>query len=243
MLGAKLGIGPYVQRLQGELDRVAAADVQAWADWLYEAWADDIEVRLHPFRQRRLRNDCHAHGRGPGQKYPQACRSQSTNRSGRLKVLSLTEQPGLDLWPWATDVGYDRQIFVQQLMNFGRPGDLLIAISGSGNSPNVLAAVDWANRHGLKTFGLTGYEGGKLKRVAWPAAACTCRWTTHGDVVESIHLCLFHWVLNDVFARINHEGPSRSPSCAEPGRGLREFSCSTLEIQNLELRSQASACF
>ena len=115
--------------------------------------------------------------------------------------MSLTDNLG---WILAVgnDCGYD-QIFVQQLMNYGGPGDLAIAISGSGNSPNVLAAVDWANRHGLDTFGLTGYDGGKLRKSA-----------QHGlhvplddmGMVESIHLALFHWVLNDVYARINHEG-------------------------------------
>ena len=91
----------------------------------------------------------------------------------RLKVLSLTDNVG---WIMAVgnDLAYD-QIFVQQLMNFGGAGDVVIAISGSGNSPNVLKAVDWANRHGLLTFGLTGYDGGKLKEmqqdglhVDWP---------------------------------------------------------------------------
>jgi D-sedoheptulose 7-phosphate isomerase len=119
----------------------------------------------------------------------------------RLKVLSLTDNAG---WMMAVgnDLAYD-QIFVQQLMNYGSAGDLVIAISGSGNSLNVLNAVDWASRHGLTTFGLTGYSGGKLKQMQ-----------KHGlhvelddmGMVESIHLCLFHWVLNDVFARINNEG-------------------------------------
>ena len=88
-------------------------------------------------------------------------------------------------------------------MNYGGEGDLLLAISGSGNSPNILTAVDWANRHGLVTFGLTGYNGGKLKQMQ-----------QHGlhvelddmGMVESLHLAIFHWVLNDVFARINREG-------------------------------------
>ena len=88
-------------------------------------------------------------------------------------------------------------------MNYGSRGDLVIAISGSGNSPNVLNAVDWANRHGLKTFGLTGYDGGKLRRTA--AAGMHVPLDDMG-MVESIHLCLFHWVLNDVYARINREG-------------------------------------
>jgi D-sedoheptulose 7-phosphate isomerase len=115
--------------------------------------------------------------------------------------MSLTDNLGWIL-ALGNDVGYD-SIFVQQLMNYGRAGDLVVAISGSGNSPNVLNAVDWANRHGLTTFALTGFNGGKLKPMAH-----------HGlhvelddmGMVESIHLALFHWVLNDVFARINSQG-------------------------------------
>jgi len=78
-----------------------------------------------------------------------------------LKVLSLTDNAGW-LMAVGNDLDYD-QIFVQQLMNYGSEGDVVIAISGSGNSPNVLNAVEWANRHKLVTFGLTGYSGGKLK--------------------------------------------------------------------------------
>jgi len=119
----------------------------------------------------------------------------------RLKVMSLTDNLG---WILAVgnDVGYD-QIFVQQLMNYGREGDLVIAISGSGNSPNVLAAVEWAKRHQLRSFALTGYDGGRLRKVA--DAGLHVPLDDMG-MVESIHLCLFHWVLNDVYARINKEG-------------------------------------
>jgi len=119
----------------------------------------------------------------------------------RLKVLSLTDNVG---WIMAVgnDVAYD-QIFVQQLMNYGRPGDLVLAISGSGNSPNVLHAVDWANRHGLVTFGLTGYSGGKLLQMQQDGVHVAL---DDMGMVESIHLCLFHWVLNDVHARINALG-------------------------------------
>jgi D-sedoheptulose 7-phosphate isomerase len=119
----------------------------------------------------------------------------------RLKVMSLTDNLG---WILAVgnDCGYD-QIFVQQLMNYGRAGDLAVAISGSGNSPNVLAAVDWANRHGLTTFGLTGYSGGKLRKLAQAGLHVPL---DDMGMVESIHLCAFHWVLNDVFARINRAG-------------------------------------
>ena len=88
-------------------------------------------------------------------------------------------------------------------MNYGRAGDLVIAISGSGNSPNVLNAVDWANRHKLITYGLTGYRGGRLKEMQQGGLHVAL---DDMGMVESIHLCLFHWVLNDVFARINQTG-------------------------------------
>ena len=88
-------------------------------------------------------------------------------------------------------------------MNYGGPGDLAVGISGSGNSSNVLAAVDWANRHGLLTFGMTGYDGGKLKQIEQAGLHVPL-----GDMgmVESIHACAIHWVVDDVFAHINSEG-------------------------------------
>jgi D-sedoheptulose 7-phosphate isomerase len=88
-------------------------------------------------------------------------------------------------------------------MNYGRDGDLAIAISGSGNSPNIIAAVDWANRHKLVTFGLTGYNGGRLREMQQFGLHVPL---DDMGMVESIHLAVFHWVLNDVYARINREG-------------------------------------
>ena len=75
----------------------------------------------------------------------------------RLKVLSLTDNTPYIL-AWGNDEGFER-IFVEQLKNFASPGDMLISISGSGNSPNVLRAVEWANSHGLTTWGVTGFDG------------------------------------------------------------------------------------
>tara|TARA_Y100000758_G_scaffold280413_1_gene227419 strand:- start:2235 stop:2672 length:438 start_codon:yes stop_codon:yes gene_type:complete len=119
----------------------------------------------------------------------------------RLKVLSLTDNVGW-ITAVANDLDYD-QVYVQQLMNYGTPGDLLIAISGSGNSANILHAVDWANRHQLMTFGLTGFDGGLLKQSQQDGLHVELE---DMGMVESIHLCLFHWVLNDLFARINKAG-------------------------------------
>ncbi len=119
----------------------------------------------------------------------------------RLKVLSLTDNTPYIL-AWGNDEGFER-IFVEQLKNFASPGDMLISISGSGNSPNVLRAVEWANSHQLTTWGVTGFDGGQLQQLA--------DHNLHVDsddmgLVESVHLVAFHWVLDDVYARINGIG-------------------------------------
>ncbi len=119
----------------------------------------------------------------------------------RLRVLSLTDNLGW-IMAAANDLDYD-QVFVQQLMNYGKQGDLLIAISGSGNSANILEAVRWAGDHGVETFGLTGYTGGKLKQLQDDGLHVEL---DDMGIVESLHLLLFHWVLNDVHARINQRG-------------------------------------
>ena len=198
MLGAILDRNAYLSRLQEEIARVNSEELQKWADLIYEAWEQDRWVYIFGNGGSGTTASHMSEDLGKSTLRPSDLNDESKKR---LKVLSLTDNLG---WIMAVgnDCAYD-QIFVQQLMNYGRAGDLVIAISGSGNSPNVLNAVDWANRHGLVTFGLTGYSGGKLKTLQ-----------QHGlhvalddmGMVESIHLCLFHWVLNDVFARINHEG-------------------------------------
>jgi D-sedoheptulose 7-phosphate isomerase len=116
----------------------------------------------------------------------------------RLKILSLTDNTPYIL-AWGNDEGFDR-VFVEQLKNLASPGDLLVAISGSGNSPNILRAVDWAKRNGLKTFGCTGFSGGKLRTMA--DAGLHVALDDMG-IVESIHLTAFHWVVDDLYRRIS----------------------------------------
>lgn len=198
MLGAELAADSYVSRLQAELARVSQDDMRTWSDLIYQAWERGRFVYIIGNGGSGTTASHMAEDLGKSSLRSEDLRDESKKR---LKVLSLTDNLG---WIMAVgnDVAYD-QIFVQQLMNYGSAGDVLIAISGSGNSPNILNAVDWANRHDLITFGLTGYNGGKLKGMG--------KHGLHVDLndmgmVESIHLCLFHWVLNDVFARINAEG-------------------------------------
>jgi D-sedoheptulose 7-phosphate isomerase len=116
----------------------------------------------------------------------------------RLRVLSLTDNSPY-LLAWGNDEGFDR-VFLEQLKNLANPGDLLIAISGSGNSPNVLRAVEWANKKGLKTFGCTGFEGGKLRGLAQHNLHVAL---DDMGIVESVHLTAFHWIVDNLHKRIS----------------------------------------
>ena len=85
----------------------------------------------------------------------------SRNREKRFRVISLTDNT-----PWLTalsnDISYD-DVFVEQLKNYAEKGDIFIAISGSGNSKNVLKALQYANQVGCVSVGISGFAGGKLK--------------------------------------------------------------------------------
>lgn len=198
MLGANLDHADYLSRLKTELDRVDVTAMQRWSDLLFSAWETGSFVYV--FGNGGSATSATHFSEDLGKSSLRESDLQDESKK-RLKIMSLTDNVG---WMLAVgnDVGYE-DIFVQQLMNYGKAGDLVLAISGSGNSPNIIKAVDWANRHGLTTFGISGFSGGKLKEMQSDGLHVELN---DMGMVESIHLCLFHWVLNDVFARINHEG-------------------------------------
>ena len=88
----------------------------------------------------------------------------SFGRQSRFRVLALTDSLPT-ITAYSNDVGYEC-VFVEQLKNFAEPGDIVIAVSGSGNSPNVLRAVEYGNSIGCRTIGLSGRDGGALGRLA-----------------------------------------------------------------------------
>ncbi len=198
MLGIELNAESYLERLRVELERIDRAALERWADSIYQAWDEERFVFIFGNGGSGTTASHMAEDLGKST-LPEDQLGDETRK--RLKVLSLTDNAGW-LMAIGNDLSYD-QIFVQQLMNYGSAGDVVIAISGSGNSPNVLHAVEWANRRGLRTFGLTGYNGGKLKDLQQDGLHVAL---DDMGMVESIHLSLFHWVLNDVFARINRQG-------------------------------------
>ncbi len=210
MLGVTLNAEGYLQRLQAELGRIDRGAMDRWSDALYACWHDGRGVFIFGnggsgTTASHMAEDLGKSTLDPDELYGNGCR--------RLRVMSLTDNAGW-IMAVANDLCYE-EIFVQQLKNFGQPGDLAIAISGSGNSPNVLRAVQWANDHGLHTFGLTGYDGGRLKQIQQDGLHVALH---DMGMVESIHLCLFHWVLNDLYARIHAAGRYAVDSPHVPGR-------------------------
>ncbi len=194
MLGVRLSPRAFLERVGQELDRIDAVQVQALADAIFDCYQNRRFVFV-------IGNG------GSGSNASHLCEDlgKSTlrredfenDKKKRLRVLSLTDNTPYIL-AWANDEGFDR-VFVEQLKNLAGPGDLLVAISGSGNSPNILRAVDWANRNGLKTFGCTGFTGGKLKALAQHNLHVPL---DDMGIVESIHLTAFHWVVDNLHGRI-----------------------------------------
>jgi D-sedoheptulose 7-phosphate isomerase len=91
---------------------------------------------------------------------------------------------------WGNDVSYEC-VFAEQLRNLADPGDVLVVISASGNSPNVLEAVTVAKELGMKTIALTGFDGGKVT----PMADCSVIVrNTHYGYVEDAHSVIVHLI-------------------------------------------------
>lgn len=103
------------------------------------------------------------------------------------QVLSLSTNVEV-LTAIANDIGY-HEIFVYQLQSQARPGDVLIAVSSSGRSRNVVDALTWARDNGLRTIAITGFEGGAARTVADVAIHVNC---TNYGVVEDLHQAVMH---------------------------------------------------
>jgi D-sedoheptulose 7-phosphate isomerase len=113
----------------------------------------------------------------------------SYGRDVRFRIMALTDSLPT-ITAYANDVGYEC-IFAEQLKNFAQPGDVLIAISGSGNSPNVLRAVEYANGAGCRTIALSGRNGGKLGPLAHLNIQAS---NPHMGRIEDVHMIVLHMI-------------------------------------------------
>jgi D-sedoheptulose 7-phosphate isomerase len=114
----------------------------------------------------------------------------------RLRAVALTDNVAL-ITAWANDSRYDR-IFAEQLENLLHPGDVAFAISGSGNSPNILAALSFARQAGAVTAGISGFQGGQMKSLC---DVCVVVPSDNMQIIEDLHVAISH----SVFRVLRHE--------------------------------------
>jgi D-sedoheptulose 7-phosphate isomerase len=194
MLGNKLDARPFLERVAQELLRIDPAEVKALAEAMFSCYQRGrfIFVIGNGGSGSNASHFCEDVGKGTLRR-----QDFDDDTKKRFRILSLTDNTPYIL-AWGNDEGFER-VFVEQLKNLAGPGDLLIAISGSGNSPNVLRAVEWANRHDLVTFGCTGFGGGGLRTLAHKNLHVPL---DDMGIVETIHLAAFHWVVDDLHRRL-----------------------------------------
>jgi len=122
----------------------------------------------------------------------------SLDKEKKFKMMCLNDSIST-LLAYANDLSYE-DVFVEQLKNFLVSGDVVIGISGSGNSENVLRAIDYANNNGGTTVGLCGYSGGKLfQRVDIPVLAKV----DDMQKVEDIHMIVVHMSMQRIIQKVS----------------------------------------
>lgn len=168
----------YRQSLESVLNELDLQAVETAAEWLRAARDEDRQIFVcgnggSAFTASHFATDL--------------LKGASYQRPRRFRIQALTDNIGT-ITAYANDVSYEA-VFEEQLKNFAAAGDLVIAISGSGNSPNVVRAVEYANETGCRTIGLTGRDGGRLgKAVQLNILAAE----PHMGRIEDVHMFVCH---------------------------------------------------
>lgn len=111
----------------------------------------------------------------------------SYGKEKRFRIFCLNDNIPT-LLAYSNDVSYD-DVFLEQLKNYLQPGDVVLGISGSGNSKNIINAIEYANQQGNITIGFTGFQGGKLKQISTYSVNAM---VDDMQISEDIHLIVLH---------------------------------------------------
>lgn len=184
----------YLDRLEAALASIPPEQVDELSGRLYRAYQDGKQVFV-------LGNG----GSASTASHMAADLGKNTIGANmrRFRIMSLNDNIPL-LTALSNDMGYHR-VFAEQLVNLIRPGDVLVAISGSGNSPNVLRAIDYARGQCAQVVGLLGFSGGRA------AGLCDTAIVVDSDdygVVEDAHLILNHILVEYFRDRLFRERPT-----------------------------------
>ena len=129
------------------------------------------------------------------------------NGGKRFRALALTDNLPT-LTAWANDSSYE-DVFSEQLRNFVQAGDVALAISGSGNSKNVLNALQVAQEARATTVGITGFQGGEMKSLC---DICVIVPSNNMQIIEDLHVAIAHSIFRIVYSRISRR--TMTASCA-----------------------------
>ncbi len=170
----------YRQALLAALSAIDVTKVEEAVEWFRQARQEDRQIFV-----------CGNGGSAATASHftTDMVKGASYGRPQRFRILALTDSLPT-VTAYANDVSYEA-VFVEQLRNFARPGDLVMGISGSGNSPNVLRAIEYANAVGCRTIGLTGRDGGQLARLAQLVIHVP---EPHMGRIEDAHLVVCHMI-------------------------------------------------
>jgi D-sedoheptulose 7-phosphate isomerase len=171
-------IGNYIARQKEALDSIPADGVANLVGLLREAWRADQQIFVFGNGGSAANASHFVTDLGKG---------ASDKLSRRFRCMSINDNTA-----WITALGNDYaydQVFAKQLANFGRAGDVVLAMSVSGNSPNLVKAFEWANEHQLKTIALVGGKRGKLAEIASHAILID---SEHYGRVEDAHMTICH---------------------------------------------------
>jgi D-sedoheptulose 7-phosphate isomerase len=183
----------YFDRLRGAIDLVPREKLAALGDMLYRTYRDDKQVFT-------LGNG------GSASTASHMAADLAKNTIGpnmhRFRIISLNDNMSI-VTALANDLGYEN-VFSEQLMNLVKPGDLLIAISASGNSPNVLNAIRYAQQQCAEVAGIFGFSGGEGAQLADLSIVIPC---DHYGIVEDVHLIINHVVVDYFQGRLADDCP------------------------------------
>jgi D-sedoheptulose 7-phosphate isomerase len=170
--------GSYFAGLRTLVDRMPLTSIDQVADVLLKAYDEEQTIFLF------------GNGGSAALASHLACDLAKGTRNGsakRFRALALTDNVPL-MTAWANDSAYEN-IFSEQLSSFVKGNDVAFAISASGNSPNVLRALEVARTVGAATVGLTGFDGGRMKNLC---DVCMIVPSDNMQHIEDLHLCAAH---------------------------------------------------
>ena len=181
----------YLENVKTLLDAIDPNQIDALTDALFEAWQHGRRVLL-------MGNG------GSGSTVSHIVNDMQKNigiASGKpVRAMCLSDCAPL-MMAWANDSKWE-DIFAPQVECWAEPGDIVIGVSGSGNSMNVINGVAAGNRLGAKTFGLAGYGGGKLKETA---QHCLVVPSDNMQRIEDVHMIVLHLVFSMLLERAQAE--------------------------------------